>query len=1064
MIRFEYEYPVHVKTRAGGSVEFDPANNGSHRALLDRQIAKWQAGHPEAKAARLEFIDRDRHVAVLVDRQSSSVDMRDDSSLEINLSAEHSKPSKGAEVQAVYETKYPGYRLTVFHPYEGKALLEQLSDAQATARAQIATELGLHDWDLRVTPLEDGGWKVLLDEGITYQPSKMDTRMEKACLTVGRLGWWFDADPDTGVIEIHPGEPPTFPKLVPFPFDRIGDPTVRDKTPFGIRLARPGETGEPAFVDWTQSLGLLIAGLSGGGKMLGLDARIPVPASKRFPDGWALNRELRAGDIVYRRNGEQTPISGFSELIERPIYRLTLSDGQTLECADNHLWTVSDSVHRMTRDDRRGDERRRRTVALVERLRREALAVPAGRRASKYRIAGDHGLPSSLTQMCATRHHLVGPDGLCDEAALLRAIADERESYIMPGGIWHHATETMLTARQIAENPRPHGECWAIRLAAPIANPEADLPLPPYWLGVWLGDGTAVSSEITFNHADAEIMRPWLSEGMEETSTYDYDPAVKDCIEVRYMLPSGPAVPVLKRLGVHGNKHIPGIYRRASISQRLDLLRGIMDSDGHIGTDGGCEIDFTRKALATDVLELIRSLGIKASMNEGEAAYTLDGEKHVTGIRYRIKFTTSKPVFRLPRKLARLKTDTRSTQDWLYIKSCEPTGRTEPVRCLNVATDDHLFLMGGFVPTHNSVTINDVTTLGIGTGAELYVIDHSTKATDYYWCRPWIADRGWGADSLLQTAGLLKWLLDDIEDGGERARAWKSHGWQNWYDDLSDEDKRRYPYRLIVVDELSQLTVGAKDATSLPKNPLPPVMEKMFEQQVKALILSTLIRILQIGRAYGYRVVVATQIASSTTGMPPALRGNLGNKVIMGAKVNDAQKNLIFNIAKDVPDIPANVIDEGVSKGAGLSEMEGQPPYDFKSSFPMLGHHAGVAALGKALAERIGLPDGIGMDEYLDSLDKDTPSNPEFEQRVMERIRFPEAESYLRFPFLQAIKDKWDESLDEYGGGPADAGSGGNGDDGTAPAGRPVAPAASGPEPSGPLMDTAELARIMRRG
>ena len=266
------------------------------------------------------------------------------------------------------------------------------------------------------------------------------------------------------------------------------------------------------------------------------------------------------------------------------------------------------------------------------------------------------------------------------------------------------------------------------------------------------------------------------------------------------------------------------------------------------------------------------------------------------------------------------------------------------------------------------------------------------------------------------------------------------------------------------MDELSQLTVGAKDATSLPKNPLPPVMERMFEQQVKALILSTLIRILQIGRAYGYRVVVATQIASSTTGMPPALRGNLGNKVIMGAKVNDAQKNLIFNIAKDVPDIPANVIDEGVSKGAGLSEMEGQPPYDFKSSFPMLGHHAGVAALGKALAERIGLPDGIGMDEYLDSLDKDTPSNPEFEQRVMERIRFPEAESYLRFPFLQAIKDKWDESLDEYGGGPADAGSGGNGDDGTAPAGRPVAPAASGPEPSGPLMDASELARIMRRG
>lgn len=1063
MIRFEYEYPVRVKTQAGDSVEFDPANNGGHRALLDRQIAKWQAGYPEAKAARLEFIDRDRHVAVLVDRQSSSVDMRDDSSLEVNLSAEHSKPSKGAEVQAVYETKYPGYRLTVFHPYEGKALLERLTDAQATARAQIATELGLHDWDLRVTPLEDGGWKVLLDEGITYQPSKMDTRMEKACLTVGRLGWWFDADPDTGVIEIHPGEPPTFPKLVPFPFDRIGDPTVRDKTPFGIRLARPGETGEPAFVDWTQSLGLLIAGLSGGGKALPLDARIPVPVSERFPAGWARNRDLKEGDPVYGRDGRIIPIKDFSDVEELPIYRLTLSDGQILECADDHLWTVSDSVMRQAMSDERGRERREQTIRLVNRLRDEAATVGDGVRANRRHIAIDHGLPPNVTQNCAERHDLVGSDGLCDEAELLHAIADERESYVMPGGVWANTVETILTAREISENPKPHGKCWGIRLANPIENPDANLPLGPYFLGTWLGDGISRAGAICLNDDDEPHMQPDILSSLggsirrgkvehgAHTWFYDMD-------DGRIL------VTELKRLGLYMDKHIPAVYLRASKSQRLALLQGLMDTDGSVSSRGSCELCFTNQRLAETALELIRSLGIAAGMHSGRAGYTKDGERVEAGIRYRIRFTTSKPVFRLPRKLARLKTDTRSTQDWLYITSCEPTGRTEPVRCLNVATDDHLFLMGGFVPTHNSVTINDVTTLGIGTGAELYVIDHSTKATDYYWCRPWIADRGWGADSLLQTAGLLKWLLDDIEDGGERARAWKSHGWQNWYDDLSDEDKRRYPYRLIVVDELSQLTVGAKDATSLPKNPLPPVMEKMFEQQVKALILSTLIRILQIGRAYGYRVVVATQIASSTTGMPPALRGNLGNKVIMGAKVNDAQKNLIFNIAKDVPDIPANVIDEGVSKGAGLSEMEGQPPYDFKSSFPMLGHHAGVAALGKALAERIGLPDGIGMDEYLDSLDKDTPSNPEFEQRVMERIRFPEAESYLRFPFLQAIKDKWDESLDEYGGGPADAGSGGNGDDGTAPAGRPVAPAASGPEPSGPLMDAAELARIMRRG
>ncbi|WP_258926821.1 hypothetical protein [Bifidobacterium breve] len=1061
MIRFEYEYPARVKTKSGDSILFDPANNGAHRGLLERQLDKWRAAHPEAWEATLEFIDRERHVAVLVDRQASSVDMRDDSSLEINLSAEHSKPSKGAEVQAVYETKYPGYRLTVFHPYEGKALLEQLSDAQATARAQIATELGLHDWDLRVSPLKDGGWKVLLDGGITYQPSKMDARMEKACLTVGRLGWWFEADPDTGIVEIHPGEPPTFPKLVPFPFDRIGDPAVRDRTPFGIRLARPGEPGKPAFVDWTQSLGLLVAGLSGGGKALPMDARIPVPACDRFPDGWARNRDLKVGDRVYGRDGRIIPIANFSDIENRPVYRLTLSDGQKLECADSHLWTVSDSVMRRAMSDERGRERREQTIRLVSRLRVEADKVGTGVRGNRRRIAIDHGLPPNVTQQCAERHGLVGADGLCDVAELLRAVADERESYIMPGGAWAKTTDTTLTARQIAENPTPHGKCWGIRVAEPIDNPVADLPLGPYFLGAWLGDGISRVGAICLNDDDEPYMQPDIldslggairrSENGHGAHTWFYD-----------MDDGRILVTELRKLGLYMDKHVPAAYLRASRGQRLALLQGLMDTDGTIGDRGSCELCFTNRRLAETSLELIRSLGIVAGMSAGPAGYTRDGEHVDAGTRYRIGFTTTMPVFRLPRKRMLLPDITRPTQDWLYIVACEPTGEIAPVRCLNVATYDHLFLMGGFVPTHNSVTINDVTTLGIGTGAELYVIDHSTKATDYYWCRPWIADRGWGADSLLQTAGLLKWLLDDIEDGGERARAWKSHGWQNWYDDLSDEDKRRYPYRLIVVDELSQLTVGAKDATSLPKNPLPPVMERMFEQQVKALILSTLIRILQIGRAYGYRVVVATQIASSTTGMPPALRGNLGNKVIMGAKVNDAQKNLIFNIAKDVPDIPANVIDEGVSKGAGLSEMEGQPPYDFKSAFPMLGHHAGVAALGRALAERIGLPDGIGLDEYLDSLDKDTPSNPDFEQRVMERIRFPEAESYLRFPFLRAIKDKWDEAIDEYGGSPASDPDDG-GDAGTAPVGEPVRPPA-GPEPSGPLMDAAELARIMRQG
>ncbi|MFQ7494031.1 MAG: hypothetical protein ACLRL4_10635 [Bifidobacterium bifidum] len=280
------------------------------------------------------------------------------------------------------------------------------------------------------------------------------------------------------MILIHPGQPATFPKLVPFAFDRLGDTATRDRMPFAMKLARPDQQADGAVVDWTQSLGMLVAGLAGGGKHLRLDARIPVPVSDRFPDGWALNRDLRIGDLVYRRNGETIPISGFSDIEERPIYRLTLSDGQEVECSDAHLWTVSDMVQRASCADARGDERRRRTQELVQRLRKEADAVAKGARSTKYRIALDHGLSPSTTQTCAERRYLVGADGLCDVAALLRAIADERESYITSDGVWNHTMCTVLSAQQIADDPRPHGRCWGIRVADPIVNPKVALPLP----------------------------------------------------------------------------------------------------------------------------------------------------------------------------------------------------------------------------------------------------------------------------------------------------------------------------------------------------------------------------------------------------------------------------------------------------------------------------------------------------------------------------------------------------------------------------------------------------------
>jgi hypothetical protein len=184
----------------------------------------------------------------------------------------------------------------------------------------------------------------------------------------------------------------------------------------------------------------------------------------------------------------------------------------------------------------------------------------------------------------------------------------------------------------------------------------------------------------------------------------------------------------LREAGVAGNKHIPHSYLRASTKQRLALLQGLMDTDGSIDPVGSCELTLCNKRLATDALELIRSLGIKAGMTSSPAAYTVVDP--VTGIkirkragtRFRIHFTTTTPVFRLPRKAVRLPTRLRETQKWLYIKAIEPIP-TRPSRCIQVDSPDHAYLAAGFVPTSNTILMLQLADQFARTGRPQVIFD-----------------------------------------------------------------------------------------------------------------------------------------------------------------------------------------------------------------------------------------------------------------------------------------------------------------------------------------------------
>lgn len=241
---------------------------------------------------------------------------------------------------------------------------------------------------------------------------------------------------------------------------------------------------------------------------------------------------------------------------------------------------------------------------------------------------------------------------------------------------------------------------FAIRLGEPVQMPKVDLPLDPYVLGAWLADGGRESG--TFAGIDQEIFDEIEACGFQMS----HSPKKREIHYIKGL------VGLLREIGVYSDKRIPEQYLFASESQRMRLLQAIMDCDGTVDKNGACELSLCNEDLAKDCLKLIRSLGIKCSMTESDAAYTYadeDGNKSrkITGKRYRMSFTTDKPVFLLPRKRDRLPAKVRETQKWLYITDITEI-ESEPTRCITVDSPDATYLIKGYVPTHNTFMLQDL--------------------------------------------------------------------------------------------------------------------------------------------------------------------------------------------------------------------------------------------------------------------------------------------------------------------------------------------------------------------
>jgi phage terminase large subunit-like protein len=251
----------------------------------------------------------------------------------------------------------------------------------------------------------------------------------------------------------------------------------------------------------------------------------------------------------------------------------------------------------------------------------------------------------------------------------------------------------------------------SLRMPEPLECEPALLPVAPYTLGAWLGDGHSASARITFAREDTDILDRITADGWPVREKYQRSGkastfAISDGDHSQAARDKSLAT-LLRRMGVLNNKHIPSDYLRASKMQRLALLQGLMDTDGTVSKNGRV-ISYTSisEKLTEGVSELLGSFGIKYSWRRNSMRCN---RRPVPGIAHTLQFMAFRDeieVFGLRRKLDRMRVrldcDISPRSQTVQIVEAERVASV-PVRCITVDSPDSLFLFGRtMLPTHNS--------------------------------------------------------------------------------------------------------------------------------------------------------------------------------------------------------------------------------------------------------------------------------------------------------------------------------------------------------------------------
>lgn len=374
---------------------------------------------------------------------------------------------------------------------------------------------------------------------------------------------------------------------------------------------------------------------------VGLGKAQPLDAKIMTPDGWVRMGDIKVGDFVIAGDGTPTAVTGVYPQGEKEIFEVEFSDGAKTRCCDEHLWFTE------TENDRK------KTIYHASNGRSVAFGA-------------------------------------------VKSLSEIRDSLIYGKKQKNHK----------------------IPMVEPVQLTEKKLDIHPYLMGVLLGDGSLSSGSVTFTKDDPEVANRICSLLRDDFgSDIELSPITCQAHNrsqswiLKRTSSSGcnPLLDTLRTMGLMGvlshQKFVPDDYMRGSIQQRVDLLHGLMDTDGYVSKDG-ITVQFcsTSRMLAGAVVELVQSLGGIAWISSKTPTFTHKGAKKAG----RIAFTVSvrMPHSINPFSLARKSDRVVPKSKYLpvrYFTAVRPCG-SAPAQCISIDHPSRLYVTDDYIVTHNTLT------------------------------------------------------------------------------------------------------------------------------------------------------------------------------------------------------------------------------------------------------------------------------------------------------------------------------------------------------------------------